>query len=84
MEIDYHRQSKYSPDKYQLYIEVDGKVIRETSFNEIENIIRDICFVRHQSTNFLSLYGGQFDFERMLALPYGDFLFIRGDITENL
>lgn len=63
MEIDYHSQSKYSPDKYQLYIEIGGQFIRETSFHEIENVIRDISFVRHQSTKYLHLYGGQFDFE---------------------
>ena len=83
MEIDYHRQSKYSPGKFSLYIEIDGEIIRETSFNEIEDVIRDISFVRHQSTNFLFLYGGQFNFERMLALPYWDFLFIKGHINES-
>lgn len=84
MEIDYQRQSKYSPDEFQPFIEIEEKFIRETSFNEIENVIKDISFVRYQSTNFTFLYAGQFDFERTLTLPYWDFLFIRGQINEDV
>ena len=83
MEIDNHTQSKFSLKNYNLYIEIDGKFIRETSYSEIENVIRDISYVRHQSTNFLFLYSGQFDFESMLTLPYWDFLFVKGDLHDN-
>ena len=83
MKIDYHRQSQYSPGKFKLYIEIDGEIVRETNFDEIEDVLRDISFVRHQSTNFPFLYGGQFNFERMLTLPYWEYLFIKGDINQS-
>ena len=83
MEIDHHTQSRFSLSNFKLYIEIDGKFIRETSYSEIENVIRDISYVRHQSTNFLSLYSGQFDFESMLTLPYWDLLFVKGDFDDN-
>ncbi|MBA3674868.1 MAG: hypothetical protein H0W75_07915 [Chitinophagaceae bacterium] len=83
MEIDYHRQSKYSPNKFHVYIEIDMEVIREVTYLEIENVIRDISFVRHQSTDFTFLYGGQFNFEQMLSLPYWDFLFLKGNINQS-
>ena len=83
MEIDNHTQSRFSLNNYTVYIEIEGKFIRETSYSEIENVIRDISYVRHQSTNYLSLYSGQFDFESMLTLPYWDFLFVKGDLHDN-
>ena len=83
MEIDHHTQSRFSLSNFKLYIEIDGKFIRETSYSEIENVIRDISYVRHQSKNFLSLYSGQFDFESMLTLPYWDLLFVKGDLDDN-
>lgn len=83
MELNYHQQDKYSPDKYQVYIEINGQKIRDTDYLEIDNVIRDISFVRQQSTNYSYLYAGRFRFDQMLTLPYWDFLFLKGRIHEN-
>ena len=46
MEINYHHQDKYSPNKFHVYIEIDGKKIRESNYLEVDYIIRDISYVR--------------------------------------
>src|ERR1035437_2456864 len=83
MELNYRQQDKSSPNQFKVYIEIGGHKIRDTDYLEIDNVIRDISFVRQQSTNFSHLYSGQFRFNQMLTLPYWDFLFLKGHINEK-
>lgn len=83
MEINYHHQDKYSPNKFHVYIEIDGKKIRDSNYLEIDYILRDISYVRHQCANYLFLYAGQFRFPQILTLPYWDFLFLSGQIHDD-
>jgi hypothetical protein len=83
MEINYSQQQKYSPDKFKIYLQEGEVIIREVSYDEIEVILRDISYVRDKCTDYLSLHGGQFSFATMLNLPYWEFLFLKGDISEN-
>lgn len=83
MKLDYYQQQRYSPNKFQLYIEIGGEKFRDLDYLELDNIIRDISFVRHQSSNFSFLYAAQFRFDQMLTLPYWDFLFLKGDIDNK-
>lgn len=82
MKINYKQQDKYSPDQFQVYLEIDGKKIA-TDYIAIDNVLRDISYIRHESTNYSYLYGGQFRFEQMLSLPYWDYLFLKGDLHEK-
>lgn len=83
MELNYKQQDRYSPDQFKVYIEINGQKIRDTDYLEIDNILRDISFVRQQSTNYSYLYAGPFRFDQMLTLPYWDFLFLKGHINEK-
>lgn len=83
MEINYKQQDKHSPDRYKVYVEMNGQIIREVDYLEIDNVIRDISFIRQQSTNYTYIYAGQFRFPEMMTLPYWEYLFLKGDIHEN-
>ena len=82
MEINYLQQQKYSPNKFRIYLEENGVFEREVDYDEIDLILRDISYVREQSTDYLYLYGGQFNFRTLLNLPYWEYLFLKGDIGE--
>ena len=58
MEINYLQQQKYSPNKFRIYLEENGVFKREVDYDEIDLILRDISYVREQSTDYLYLYGG--------------------------
>lgn len=83
MEINYKQQDKYSPDRYKVYVEINGQIVRGIDYLEIDNVIRDISFVRHQSTNYTYVYAGQFRFPEMLTLPYWEYLFLKGDLHDT-
>lgn len=74
MEINYKQQDKYSPDRYKVYVEMHGQIVRGVDYLEIDNVIRDISFVRHRLTNYTYIYAGQFRFPEMLTLPYWEYL----------
>lgn len=83
MDLNYFQQSKYSPGKFKVLISVGGVVSREVSYLELSKILRDLAFARQQSANYISLYGGQFDFNEILKAPYWEYLFLSGDIQSD-
>ncbi len=80
MDLNYFQQSKYSQGSFKAILKDGEETLREVSYLELSKILRDIAFVRHQSANYISLYGGEFNFEEMLTAPYWDYLFLSGDI----
>lgn len=80
MDLNHKQQDKYAPNQFHVYIEIGGQKIRDTDYLEVDNVVRDISYVRHESTKYSYLYAGQFRFEQMLSLPYWDFLFLKGNL----
>ena len=83
MEINHRQQDKYSTDKSTLWIDLIDGSKREIDFIEVEKVIKDFCFIRHELSNYSYLYASQLSFDSHLNLPYWEYLFINGQINES-
>ena len=82
MELNQRQQDKFSAAKSTLWVDrVDGSR-REIDYIEIEKAIKDICFIRHELSNYSYLYASQIQFEIHLNLPYWEYLFVNGQIDK--
>ena len=60
----------------------DNKLIRELETMESEKAIRDILFFYHEQANWSGI-SGDLSFGTTFALPYWDYLDIRGSINDD-
>jgi hypothetical protein len=60
----------------------DNKFVRHLGHLELEMAIRDICFFYNDQTQWASFNGGSPSFGYTLALPYWDYLDLRGSIGQ--
>jgi hypothetical protein len=84
VKINLKEQSKFFEHQYKLWIEKPDNDIRETNYIEIEKALKDFLFIKSELANYSYLYASQFLFEEHLNLPYWDYLFIKGEIDEEL
>jgi|GEM_PF-3409320 len=83
MKINHRIQDKFLKDKYALWIEFPDNSKRETDYNEIELILKDIRFIRHELSNYSYLYASQLSFGGHLNKNYWEFLKLNGEIGQN-
>jgi hypothetical protein len=83
MEINHRIQDKFLADKHSLWIEFPDGSKRETNFNEIELVLKDIRFIKHELTNYSYLYASQLSFGDHLNFNYWEFLKLRGEMNQN-
>jgi hypothetical protein len=83
MEINHRIQDKFLADKYTLWIEFPDDSKRETDYNEVELILKDIRFIRHELTNYSYLYASQLSFGGHLNKNYWEFLKLKGEIGQH-
>lgn len=83
MEINHRIQDKFLADKYSLWIEFPDGLKRETDYNEIELVLKDIRFTRHELTNYSYLYASQLSFGGHLDKNYWEFLKLKGEIGQH-
>ena len=83
MEINHRIQDKFLKDKYALWIEFPNDSKCETDYNEIELILKDIRFIRHELSNYSYLYASQLSFGGHLDKNYWEFLKLNGEIGQN-
>ena len=83
MEINHRIQDKFLSDKYTLWIEFPDGTKRKTDYNEVELILKDIRFIRHELTNYSYLYSSQLSFGNHLNKNYWEFLNLKGKIGQN-
>ena len=83
MEINHRIQDKFLADKYSLWIEFPDGSKKETDYSEVELILKDIRFIRHELTNYSYLYASQLSFGGHLNKNYWEFLKIEGEIGQH-
>lgn len=82
MEINYRIQDKNLANKYSLWIEFPDGSTRETDFSEVELILKDIRFIKHELSNYEYLEASQLSFGGHLDLNYWEFLHLKGEINQ--
>ena len=83
MEINHRIQDKFLADKFSLWIEFPDGSKRETDYNEVELVLKDIRFIRHELTNYSYLYASQLSFSGHLDKNYWEFLNLKGEIGQH-
>jgi hypothetical protein len=83
MEINHRIQDKFLADKYSLWIEFPDGSKRETDYNEVELVLKDIRFIKHELTNYSYLYASQLSFGGHLDKNYWEFLRLKGEIGQH-
>ncbi len=83
MTIKYRNQDKLSLKKSRIWIDLIDGSKHEIDFIDIEKIIKDFCFIRHELSNYSYLYASQLKFESHLNIPYWEYLFVNGKINES-
>lgn len=83
MEINQRIQDKFLAGKHSLWIEFPDGSKRETDYSEIELVLKDIRFIRHELTNYSYLYASQFSFGEHLNQKYWEFLAVKGEIGQH-
>jgi hypothetical protein len=83
MEINHRIQDKFFADKYSLWIEFPDDSKRETDYNEVELVLKDIRFIRHELANYSYLYASQLSFGGHLNRNYWEFLKLKGEIGQH-
>ncbi len=83
MEINYRIQNKFLNEKECLFIEYFNGNVREVMYDEIEILLKNIRFIRHELSNYSYLYASQFFFDGHLNQNYWEFLRLRGPINDH-
>jgi hypothetical protein len=83
MEINHRIQDKFLADKNSLWIEFPDGSKRETNYDEVELVLKDIRFIRHELTNYSYLYASQLSFGGHLNRNYWEFLGLKGEIGQH-
>ncbi len=83
MEINHRIQDKFLADKYSLWIDFPDGSRRETDHNEVELILKDTRFIRHELTKYSYLYASQLSFGGHLDKNYWEYLKLQGEIGQH-
>lgn len=83
MEINHRIQDKFLAEKYLLWIEFPDGSKRETDYNQVELVLKDIRFIRHELTNYSYLYASQLSFGGHLDKNYWEYLKLKGEIGQH-
>ncbi|BDD01405.1 hypothetical protein [Persicobacter psychrovividus] len=83
MEINRRIQDKFLADKSSLWIEFPDGSKKETDYNEVELVLKDIRFIKHELTNYSYLYASQLSFGGHLNRNYWEFLKLKGEIGQH-
>ena len=66
-----------------MWIELPNGTKRQTDFNEIEEILKDTRFIRHELSNYSYLHSSQLSFTTHLNKNYWEYLFVKGKLHER-
>src|SRR5690606_42119647 len=66
-----------------LWIEFPDCSKRETDYNEVELILKDIRFIKHELANYSYLYASQLSFDKHLDKNYWDILNLTGELGQD-
>ena len=84
MKIDQKIENRSSANEHSLLIQFPDGSARGTDFQEIELVLKNIRFVRHELSKYSYLYASQLSFIGHLDMNYWEYLKLQGAIGQHL